>query len=392
MKKIYWLTLAMIVTLWSQETRDSAPVVGGGSCQYHDYSVIAKIVSIVNKPTRNCKKAVEVKYKFNEKSVLPRYLNSETIYSINDETHGMGISKEYALNKGLTIGSLHDVKISELTRGTCSPTIIKFTDIDFSDQKNYSKDDKIEPLNSWKTFSKSGYKNSDYTLREDVDYFELRKYIFDTKTNKQVSKKYISYSPIYRKKLSSYPKKIVSDFQNISFDNQKSTHITTFGTGALDYIFKVYGFVIKKDNKFWTINEKKDFIWLFGKIDTEAELYKILWLNNMPGDSYRKTSTGYDIKWNKIEHKGNTITKGDFDEHTKYHYTKYEIHKTYVFHMKSNGELTTKELISTKRKNERKSLFPADFHGDPPLLPFPPPSIPLEEILKDEKFVTPSSY
>ena len=389
MKKIYWLTLVSIVSLWSQETRDLEPFTGGlvgGSCHYLDYPVTVNIVSIVDKPTSDCKKAVEIKYRFNEKSVLPQYLNSEMIYSLNDETHGMGISKEYTLSKGLTIGSLHNVKISELINGTCTPMITKFTDIDFSDQKNYCKDSDIKALNPWRKFSRLEYKNSDYTLREDVDYFELRKYIFDMKTNKQVSKKYIPYSAIYRKKLSSYPKKIVSDFQNISFDNQKSTEITTFGTGAIDYIFKVYGFVIKKDNKFWTINEKKDFVWLFGEIDTEAELYTILRLNNMRGDSYRKTSNGYDVKRNKIEHKVNKITKGDFDE-----YTEYEIHRTYIYHMKSNGELT-EELISTTQKNEKKSQVTAGFHGDPPLLPFPPPSIPLEEILKDENFVTPSFY
>ncbi|CAA6822389.1 MAG: Unknown protein [uncultured Sulfurovum sp.] len=389
MKKIYWLTLATIVTLWSQETRDLERLGGGlvgGSCEYREYSVIAKIVSIVDKPTRDCKKAVEVKYRFNEKSVLPQYLNSETIYSIHDETHSMGISKEYALSKGLTIESVHNVKISELINGTCTPMITKFTDIDFSDQKNYCQDSESKSLNPWRKFSRLEYKNSDYTLREDVDYFELRKYIFDMKTNKQVSKKYIPYSPIYRKKLSSYPKKIVSNFQNISFDNQKLTHITTFGTGAIDYIFKVYGFVIKKDNKFWTINEKKDFVWLFNKIDTEAELSLILRLNNMGKDSYRKTSNGYDVKRNKIEHKVSKITKGDFDE-----YTEYEIHRTYIYHITSNGKFT-EELISTMRKNEKKSRVSVDFHPDPVPPIFPPPPIPLEVVLKDKKFITPSSY
>lgn len=236
----------------------------------------------------------------------------------------------------------------------------------------------------WKKFSKSGYKNSYYTLRKDVDYFELRKYLFDTKTGKQATKKYIPYLPIYRKKLSSYPQKIVRQFQNIPFDKQKSKNMGTIDIPASHYIFKIYGFIIKKDNKFWTINEKKDLVWLFDKIDTEAELYQFLRLNNIAGDAYRKTSTGYDVKKNKIEYKVKKQRKGDVDE-----YIEYELHRTYIYHVQSNGEFS-KELISTQRKNEKKSVLSIDTYGEPMCQLAVP--MRLRDILEDKRFVTPSSY
>jgi len=288
-KKIYWLTLVTVVTVWSQEK------TLGDLYKDRDYSIIGKNVSIVDKIT---------------------------------------------------------------------------------------KESTTKPLTHWRKFSKSDYKNSDYTLRKDIDYFELRKYLFDTKTGKQATRKYIPYLPIYRKKLSFYPRKIVHQFQNMPFDKQKSKNMGIEDPGSSDYIFKIYGFIIKKDNKFWTINEKKDLVWLFDKIDTDAELYQFLQLNNIAGDAYRKTSTGYDVKQNKIEYKVKQ-TKGDVDK-----YTEYELHRTYIYHVQSNGEVS-KELISSQRKNKKKSVWDSSIEGDCILPPLPTP---LKVILKDKQFVTPSSY
>lgn len=289
MKKIYWLTLVTVVTVWSQEK------TLGDLYKDRDYSIIGKNVSIVDKIT---------------------------------------------------------------------------------------KESRTKPLTPWKKFSKSGYKNSDYTLRKDIDYFELRKYLFDTKTGKQATRKYIPYLSIYRKKLSSYPQKIVRQFQNIPFDKQKSKNMGMIDIGTSHYIFKIYGFIIKKDNKFWTINEKKDLVWLFDKIDTDAELYQFLQLNNIAGDAYRKTSTGYDVK-QKIEYKVDLKRKEDLIEYG-------EITKTYIYHIQSNGEVS-KELIGTQRKNEKKSVWDEDMDPDF-IFSIPPPPMRLEEILNNKRFVTPSSY
>ncbi|HHB94477.1 MAG TPA: hypothetical protein ENK88_04960 [Campylobacterales bacterium] len=361
MKKIYGLIFISIVTLCSQEQdvnlsieQEQEPTLVGGSCSYRDFIATAKIISTDG----------QIKYRFNEMSILPRYLNTHTTYTISYRD----ISKEYTLNNSLTVGSLHTLKISEITSGTCSPSIIEFVN-----------------SNSWKKFSKSEYKSSDYSMREDVAYFEFRKYLFDVKTDKQVTKKYIPYLSIYRKKLSSYDSKIISDFQNIPFNPKRLSNFDTINLGTSQYDFKVKGFLIKKDNKFWTINEKRDIVWLFDKIDTEAELYQFLKVYNLMGSSFRKTSDGYDVKQVKIEYKSDKKSKGDFDE-----YTEYEIDRTYIYHIKSNGEFT-KELISMQRKNEKKSLFSAGFHANPEPFVCPPPPIPLKEILKDKKFVTPSS-
>jgi len=366
MKKIYWLMITTIGTLWSQEVGG----VVGGSCDYMDFIATAQIVSTDGK----------VKYKFSERSVLPRHLNSHTTYSVTKNN----ISKEYASHNSLTVGSLHNIKISEIRGGTCTPTIIEFVDIDSASQENYRKDSQTKLDNSWKEFSKLEYKNSDYSIRKDVDYFELRKYLFDVRTDKQVTKKYIPYLSIYRKKLSTYPLKIISKFQNIPFDNTQFTDIPTANLESPYYRFKVKGFIIKKDKIFWTINEKKDIVWLFDGIDTEAELYQFLVIHNLylygnGINSYKKNSNSYDVKQTKIEHHVDKKSKGKFDE-----YTEYEIHSTHIYHIKSNGEFT-KKFVSTEKKNEKKSLFAVGFHGDPPILPH----VSLEEILKDKNFITP---
>jgi len=191
-----------------------------------------------------------------------------------------------------------------------------------------------------------------------------------------MTKKYIPYLSIYRKKLSSYPRKVVRQFHNIAFDKRQSRNMGTEDIEASPYIFKIYGFIIKKDNKFWTINEKKDLVWLFDKIDTEAELYQFLEFNNISSDVYRKTANGYDVKRIEIEYKVDKKTKGAVDE-----YTDYGIYRTYIYHVKSNGEFS-KKLILTQR---------IDMYGEP-MCQLPLPPISLEEILKDKRFVTPSSY
>jgi hypothetical protein len=220
-----------------------------------------------------------------------------------------------------------------------------------------------EPIKeTWTALPDKNYPSSAYTLRKDIAYFELRKYLF--KRGKQVSNRYIPYLSIYRKKLSSFPPKIVKAFQKIPFEEKKWTGLTTKGLGSPDYAFKVKGFIIKTDNKFWVINEKKDIAWLFDKIDTEAEVYQYMKMYQPYGrkveNSYKKTATGYDVKQVQIEYKSEIeVTRNGYDE-----YVSYQLHSTYIYHINANGEFT-KEFVSTESKNKKRSKLPAGFHGDP---------------------------
>jgi len=220
-----------------------------------------------------------------------------------------------------------------------------------------------QPVSNWKSFKVDGdYPNSAYTLREDIAYFELRKYLF--KRRKQASNKYIPYLSIYRKKLSSFPPEIVQSFQKIPFEEKKLTGLTTKPLNSPDYKFRVKGFIIKTDNKFWIINEKKDIAWLFDKIDTEAELYQYIKMyrpyNRKIENSYKKTATGYDVKQVQIEYKSEReVTRNGYDE-----YIAYQLHSTYIYHINSNGEFT-KEFVSTKSTNKKRYKNIIGFHGDP---------------------------
>ena len=240
----------------------------------------------------------------------------------------------------------------------------------------------LSPVPEWKEFSVSNYANNDYTLRDDIAYFELRKYLFDTTTDKQISDKYIPYLKIYKKALSSYPSKVIEEFQQIPFLNGQVESITKISTDAPRYKFKVKGFIIKNSNKFWTINEKKDLIWLFDKIDTPAELYQFLRINNLLGytNSYKIEDDGYRVKQVKVEYKSEKKSKGDFDE-----YTEYQIHTTHIYDIKSNGEFT-KEFLSTTKTDETKTKVASGFHGEPGYI-FGQAT--LNEILMNPSFVTP---
>lgn len=237
------------------------------------------------------------------------------------------------------------------------------------------------PISTWIPLKKKNYPNSAYTLRDDVAYFELRKYLVDTKTGKLVSPKYIPSLPIYRKKLSSYSSKIMGQFKQLNFDTTEKESIETTSAGSPKYRFKTKGFIIKNDKTFLRINEKKDFIWLFDKIDTEAELYQFLTINKLYKkiNSYKKVHDGYSVKSVDVVHKVDKKSKGDMDE-----YTTYEIHTTHLYHIKADGTLDIK-LLSTQKKNEKKSMVTSGFHGDPEIVM----PMSLSEILSDIRFVTP---
>jgi len=164
--------------------------------------------------------------------------------------------------------------------------------------------------NVWRDFNYN-YTKETYSLRKDIDYFELRGYLFyqnylsNSKETKLVSHKYIKGVEFGRKKLSDYSRKMISKFQNTSYQTDRfplNSYPVDFKVGwLLDYSIKNQGFLIKTDETIWTINELKDFFWLFDKIDSEAELYFILHLmvldkNPYTKVKYREIQDGYEVQ------------------------------------------------------------------------------------------------
>jgi hypothetical protein len=88
-----------------------------------------------------------------------------------------------------------------------------------------------------------------------------------------------------------------------------------------------------KDEEMKVLNRKKDLLWIFDGVDTEAELSMFLWAYdkfNIRGSyQYTKTDTGYKVK--KIEFgypSGGAIEQ-----------------RIYIFDIRKNGDIT-KQLVS----------------------------------------------
>ncbi|HFU75411.1 MAG TPA: hypothetical protein ENK66_04115 [Arcobacter sp.] len=205
----------------------------------------------------------------------------------------------------------------------------------------------------WKNaydFTKFSQDKTAYNLRKDIDYFELRTYVFD-REGKQLSPKYLRYFSAGSKKLEDYSFEIQKRFSHIGFINTPETNIRNYnGEGCTqDIFYKSNGYIIKKDKTILQMNEKKDVLWVFDKIDRAKELLEFSSMNIVKeGNSYvrynyqyRKVNGGYEIKEEKIE--DNTVAQSKEECHTLYVTTIYSVNK--------NGSIDSK-VISTRRKAE----------------------------------------
>lgn len=206
---------------------------------------------------------------------------------------------------------------------------------------------------SWKNaydFIENSQDKTAYNLRKDIDYFELRTYIFDGK-GKQLSPKYLRYFTAGSKKLEDYSFEIQKRFSRIGFLNTPETNIRNYnGEGCTQNIFyKSNGYIIKKDKTMLQMNEKKDVLWVFDKIDRARELLEFSRMNIEKEGGYYirynyqycKINDGYEIKEEKIE--DNTIAQSKEECHTLFITTIYTVNE--------NGSIDSK-VISTRRKAE----------------------------------------
>ncbi len=132
MKKSYLLLIYSMIFMGCQGTKNNMMV--GGSCSYKNYINSIKITSIKeNNSTEECKKSIKIRYQIIKKAenlpVTPRKI---AIYKV---------SKKYLIDKGFNIGSVHNMQISIIKSGTCTPVIEKIIGIDeFAFQKKCKED------------------------------------------------------------------------------------------------------------------------------------------------------------------------------------------------------------------------------------------------------------
>jgi len=132
MKKGYIFLLLSIIFWGCQDTKSVEPMVGG-ACSYKDYANSIEIVSLLeNNATQECEKSVDIKYEVVRKAQdLPVTPRGTITYRV---------SKEYLVTKGFDIGSVHDMNISVIISGTCTPVIEKIIGIDETDFRQHCQE------------------------------------------------------------------------------------------------------------------------------------------------------------------------------------------------------------------------------------------------------------
>jgi len=127
------------------------PVVGppvsgppiGGPCTYVDIPGIAKIVSVEKAPSTeyNCADAAKVIFDFvpNDPAAIDHYRHPSWKDTGNSFTlsGGMNPPKTWAMERGLTVGSVHACVRSESTGGTCTPVTFSFPEINLEGWEKY---------------------------------------------------------------------------------------------------------------------------------------------------------------------------------------------------------------------------------------------------------------
>ena len=121
----------------TEEMDTSRPLpVAGGPCDYVNIPGMAVVDEVKTAADwhNNCSNAVEVIFHFvpDDPAARTRYLrpdwsDTEKHYVVGD---GKNPPRNWAREVGLVVGSEHRVIRSEITRGTCTPVIFIFPDID----------------------------------------------------------------------------------------------------------------------------------------------------------------------------------------------------------------------------------------------------------------------
>ena len=155
-----------------------------------------------------------------------------------------------------------------------------------------AKNHKWQPLKEISEYSASAF-----NLKKGIEYLEVRQYEVNEE-NKLRNKPYKTVLSFYRKSLNSFDNKTVKKFHKITPNLSKQSNISihSLESDGIGCHYRYNGFSIDATGKMFSMNMIEDIVGFLGEINTPAEAQAVLWLHNKhKGNSYRKTSKGYDI-------------------------------------------------------------------------------------------------
>ncbi len=208
---------------------------------------------------------------------------------------------------------------------------------------SYAKDAKWQKLNSLYDYSESTY-----SLKEGVEYLELREY-----TRVKNSKEKMRYTDtafiVSKRPLGDFPPSKVKKFSKLRPILSDQTDIRKFTSCAsrscVEHIGN--GFMIASDGKLWKMNEIAD-VWNYiEKINTPAKIQLALWLNGKHyGTRYREVSNGYEVI---IEEYRSSC--GEDEE--------YEEYFTYSVHVDHQGKVMKEKVLKHSKEKVQCLRKPA---------------------------------
>jgi len=131
MRTIYLIISMILLTACQNSSNQEEEIpTEGETCQYESHIEQATISSFEYIENQSqCDNAVHIHFTLEESPTIE--------YTYNMPYSGILTSEMYFESKGLTVGSTHDINVSTITTGTCSPITFEFVDINLSDMENY---------------------------------------------------------------------------------------------------------------------------------------------------------------------------------------------------------------------------------------------------------------
>jgi hypothetical protein len=143
-KNIIFLLILLISVITACAVKDVKKFLVGGPCDYEEIEGTAVITSIVDAQSDdyNChKRPVKVSFVFtpDDSSAKGKYL----FPNVSDSRQNIRLSgglnppKDFMKVKGIIVGTSHKCVRKEIIKGTCTPVLYEFPEIDFSGYAKY---------------------------------------------------------------------------------------------------------------------------------------------------------------------------------------------------------------------------------------------------------------
>jgi len=153
----------------------------------------------------------------------------------------------------------------------------------------------------------SAYSSRDFSLKEGVEYMEVKRvdiysaYPRDVKEKVVESKSVQTVFQIYNKPLKSFGKKVASNFKRLPLSSKKRDSFLSGGAGHLGGTSSWYynGFMLDSNLKSWRLENTQDIIDMVKPINTPAEIKLVMWANKY-AEGFLTDSGGYRAKYKKV--------------------------------------------------------------------------------------------